>query len=150
MRVAVCGLLALGYLVVTAGIWVFGQTANEPMMGVVPGPSPLVLNWLLVVLGVITHYAVDRSKANKSGGATAIPLGHLTYAVDARAGVIIMKGLLMLVGFFGLLFLAPGTPGHLDFFLVGYSLDSFVGIVSLSLDQRAAARGAEVAKKIGG
>ncbi len=109
-------------------------------------PSQLMLAWCLIILGLVTHYAIDRSKGG-SAGSKSIPLGHATYAIDARAGMILLKGILMLIGFFGLLFLVPNGPsGNLDFFLVGYSLDSFVGIVAVSLDQRAVARGTEFTK----
>lgn len=149
-RWAVCLALMVGYLAVTLGIWYLGRTASVLMTGDRPA-GDLVLNWLLVALGLMTHYAVDRSKGSGAGGVKAIPLGHPSYVIDARAGIVVLKGLLMLLGFGGLLFLLPGGhPGHLDFFLVGYSLDSFVGIVSVSLDKRAAARGSELSKQMNG
>ena len=149
-RWAVCLALMVGYLAATIGIWYLGSPANVLATGGMPA-GDLVLNWLLVALGVMTHYAVDRSKGSGEGGVKAIPLGHPSYVIDARAGSIVLKGLLMLLGFGGLLLLVPGEHhGHLDFFLVGYSLDSFVGIVSSSLDKRAAARGSELSKQMNG
>lgn len=146
-RLAVCIALASAYLAATTLIWWAGTEAGLPRLDGNSLGHPEI-NWLLVIAGVITHYAVDRTKGNN--GVKSIPLGHLTAAIDARAGVIVMKGLLMLVGFFGLFFLSPQPSGHLDYFLVGYSLDSFVGIVAASLDQRAATRGAALAKKMTG
>jgi hypothetical protein len=150
-RLGICLGIALGYVGVTVGIWQLGSMRWLEIgnAGAAFG-STLVINWLLVVLGVVTHYAVARTKNSGTGATAVIPLGHPTYVVDARAGVILLKGLLMLIGFFGLLLLdKSSTPGHLDFFLVGYSLDSFAGIVSSSLDQRAATRGTELAKHLG-
>jgi hypothetical protein len=145
-RVVVCVGLLLAYLVATGGIWLMGWLGAVRSAGVPLGASDLLLNWVLVILGLVTHYGVNRSKGG-SPGLGSIPLGHPTCAIDARAGTILLKGLLMLIGFFGLLLLAPKGPGgHLDFFLVGYSLDSFVGIISSSLDQRATARGNELTK----
>jgi hypothetical protein len=149
-RWAVCLALMLGFLAATIGIWYLG---HMPFALVTGGSQAgdLVLNWLLVAIGLMTHYAVDRSKGSGEGGVKAIPLGHPAYVIDARAGSVLLKGLLMLLGFGGLLFLVPGERhGHLDFFLVGYSLDSFVGIVSSSLDKQAAARGSELAKQMKG
>lgn len=138
-RWGACVALMAGYVATTIGIW---SLAGSGLLGETNSNGrEVVLGWVLVVLGVITHYAVDRSKGSGAGGVKAIPLGHPSYVIDARAGIVLLKGLLMLVGFFGLILLNPGTHGHLDFFLVGYSLDSFVGIVSSSLDKRSVARG---------
>jgi hypothetical protein len=144
-RLFTCFLLLAGYLLATVGIWCLGIDAKLFQMT----SSDLVLNWALVILGVLTHYVVERSKDSGVGGPAAIPLGHPTYVIDARAGIVLMKGLLMLIGFFGLLKLAPQqNHGHLNFFLVGYSLDSFVGIVSTSLDRRAAEQSADLKKQM--
>lgn len=147
-RVGVCIGLLVAYVVATAGIWLIGLKALISSTGTALSASDLLLNWVLVILGLVTHYGVNRSKGGNPG-LGSIPLGHPTCAVDARAGTILLKGLLMLIGFFGLLLLAPkGHGDHLEFFLVGYSLDSFVGILSSSLDQRATARGTELTKAL--
>jgi hypothetical protein len=150
-RLGICLSIALGYVAVTVGIWNLdlkgwlGVTTAETMPD-----SALGIRWLLVVLGVLTHFAVSRAKNSSSGAVAVVPLGHPTYVIDARAGIVLLKGMLMLVGFFALLLLdTREMPGHLDFFLVGYSLDSFTGIISASLDQRAATRGAEMAQRLG-
>jgi hypothetical protein len=106
--------LALGYVVATLGIWMLArQLVKAPAPG---DPGQLLICWLLVVAGLITHYAVDRSKNAGAGGTKSIPLGHPTYVIDSRAGIILFKLLLMLIGFFGLQFLVPnGPPRRLDF-----------------------------------
>jgi hypothetical protein len=147
-RVGVCVGLLVAYLVATTGIGLIGWLAPISSAGTTFGAWHLLLRWILVILGLVTHYGVNRSKGGNPG-LGSIPLGHPTCAIDARSGTILLKGLLMLIGFFGLLLLAPnGGGGQLDFFLVGYSLDSFVGIISSSLDQRAVARGAELTKAL--
>jgi hypothetical protein len=74
-------------------------------------------------------------------------MSHLSTAIDARAGSILIKMLLMVFGYFGLLFLGgPHNNGHLNAFLVGYSLDSFVGVFSSTLDKKALTRGSAMAK----
>ncbi len=145
-RLGVCAGLLLGYLLSALAIFMLGS--RPEMAAWTAGPGWLLIDWLLVVVGVTCHYAVNRSKSGAAGGAAAIPLGHPTLVIDARAGVITLKGMVMLIGFFGLLFLTEREKqNHLNFFLVGYSLDSFVGLVSSSLDQRAATRGTELGQR---
>jgi hypothetical protein len=137
-RVMMCLFLLFLYMTATLGIWKLGASGWQEVPPVQP-----VFCWLLVVLGFLTHYAIERGKTGDGGGYAAIPLGRPTCVIDARAGAILLKGVLMLIGFFALVLLYE-TPGVLDFFLVGYGLDSFIGIVSTTLERRGSTRGAEL------
>lgn len=145
-RILVCLGLFLSYVGVAAAIWALARFQILKVQGQPVNAFIMALDWALVLLGLVTHYGISRAKGG-SPSLGSIPLGHPTCAIDARAGTILLKLLLMLIGYFGLLYLLPkGPDGQLDFFLVGYSLDSAVGVVAASLDQRATARGAEWAK----
>jgi len=133
-------------------LFVVGATAGFALLGYWPGMSEystlhagdLVLNWLLVIAGGLVHLAVDRNKA--SSGQASVPISHLSTAIDARAGTILMKLMLMTFGYCGLIFLGgKGNNSHLNAFLVGYSLDSFIELFSSTLDKKAAARGSALA-----
>lgn len=110
-----------------------------------------VLGWLMLGLGVLVHDGLDRGKQAGSGQPQppTVALGHVSCAIDARAGIILMKSVSMLIGFFLMMLLGSkesNTPFNM--FLVGYSLDSFLGIFGSTLDRQAAARGAALSKAL--
>lgn len=147
-RLLVCISLALLFAGVTGGIYLVGHFQLLTELTKL-APYQLLLNWLLVGAGVLVHLAIARSKSSVIG-AVSIPVSHLSAAIDARAGTILLKIVLMLFGYFGLLFLGGAeNNGHLNAFLVGYSLDSSVGIVANALDKKASVRGTALARSLG-
>jgi hypothetical protein len=70
--------------------------------------------------------------------------------LDAKLGQVIFKILLTVVGLLGLVF-AAGIENAKFFnaFLVGYSLDSVIELLSATLDQKAGARIAALKQQLG-
>lgn len=143
-RAGVCLSLLLLFTCVTAGFALLGQWPGmRETSGVESGD--LVVNWLLVIAGGLMHLGVDRNKG--SGVKASVPVSHLTAAIDARAGTILLRLLLMVFAYCGLIFLGgSGNNTHLNAFLVGYSLDSFVELFSSTLDKKAAERGSALSR----
>lgn len=147
-RYGICAGLFLFFVAATVGTGLLGTVkAVQDVSGLV-SPWRFVAGWGLVLAGVLVHFVIDRAK--DGGGSASVPLGHFSSAVDARAGMVLMKMLLMLGCYFGLLFLGgSGNATSLNFFLVGYSLDSFGGIFTASMDKKAVALGAALKGKLG-
>lgn len=143
-RVGVCLSLLLFAVGATVGFALLGQSSGVRELAGVES-SGLVVNWLLVVAGGLVHLGVDRNKG--SGVKASVPVSHLSAAIDARAGTIVLRLLLMVFAYCGLIFLGgSGNNSHLNAFLVGYSLDSFVELFSSTLDKKAAERGSALSK----
>lgn len=107
--------------------------------------------WSAVLVGVVVHIGVGSVKRTQAQGGLPpiIAVGDFFMVVNARAGQILLKLLLALIGFFGLVF-ASGvnsiTP--LNAFLLGYSLDSFMEVFGSSIEQRASAQVATLKKQL--
>lgn len=145
-------LVCLGLLATMVGI-TWGVSLLSRVQFVVDtvklGRDVLIMDWLLVVAGVLTHLAIDRSKGSVLGVAS-IPLSHVSSAIDARAGTILIKMTMMIVGYLGLIFLGgQENANHMNAYLVGYSLDSFVGVFSTAMERKAAAKGAALTQALG-
>lgn len=95
----------------------------------VKGEGPLLfLGWLAALAGLAVHVAVGMAKRQSP---PIIALGELHLLINARAGNIILNILLALFAYLG--FVATSGIENLTVlsaFLVGYSLDSFVGLVT--------------------
>ncbi len=101
--------------------------------------GPLLIGWFAVIIGIIVHIGVGTAKRAQSreGRPPIIAAGDIFLLIDARFGHILLKMLLAMVGFFGLVFTAgPESVTPFSAFLVGYSLDSVVEMFSASLEQR--------------
>lgn len=88
----------------------------------------LFLGWLSTLAGVIVHVAVGMAKREAP---PIIALGELHLLINARAGNIILNILMALFAYLG--FIATTGLENLTLlsaFLVGYSLDSFVGLIT--------------------
>jgi hypothetical protein len=114
----------------------------------------MLIGWAAVVMGVIVHIAVGTAKRAQAEGERPpiIAIEDTLLWANAKFGHILVKILLALVGFFGLVFTAGPTPDKvtpLSMFLVGYSLDSVVEVFGIGLDQRAAAQVALLKRQIG-
>lgn len=111
-----------------------------------------LVGWGAVLAGIVTHIAVSGVKrAQGEGGLPpVIAVGDLSLIINARVGHILLKLLLALIGFFGVVF-ASGANGVtlLNTFLLGYSLDSFIELFSASVEQRATAQVAALKKQLG-
>lgn len=104
--------------------------------------STLLLGWIAVIFGIITHAAIGAAKRGQSEGLPPIyATSDLSRYVNARFGLLVRKILLAMIGLFGLIFAYdPNSVTLLNAFLVGYSLDSVVGLFGSSLEQKSASQ----------
>ncbi|MBM3942578.1 MAG: hypothetical protein FJ316_06600 [SAR202 cluster bacterium] len=114
--------------------------------------SALLIGWGAVLAGVVVHVGIGTAKRMQSqrGRPPVLSPGDLPLLVNAKVGQLLLKLLLTLVGFFGLVFAAgveQVTP--MNAFLVGYALDSVVELFSSSLELRASARVAALKEQLG-
>jgi hypothetical protein len=112
----------------------------------------LLVGWSAVLIGIVLHIAVGSVKrAQAQGGLPPIiAIGDFFMIINAKAGQILLKLLLALIGFFGFVFgtgINNVTP--LNAFLMGYSLDSFIELFSSSIEQRASAQVNTLKKQLG-
>lgn len=100
--------------------------------------STILLGWIAILFGIITHAAVGTVKRGQREGLPPIyATSDLSRYVNARFGLLVRKILLAVIGLFGLMFASgAGSVTPLNAFLVGYSLDSFVELFGTSLEQR--------------
>lgn len=104
--------------------------------------AALLIGWVALIVGVIIHIAIAIAKRQKTekGNPPIIAISNFMLLIDAKIGQILLKILLMLVGFSGLVFAAGiDNAKPLNAFLVGYSLDSFVELFGASIEQKATA-----------
>jgi hypothetical protein len=145
-------LLAVAFL---AAVGVIVGACYLPVEGWPVGPSDLpafLVGWGAVLAGVVVHMGIESVKRTQAQGGRPpiIAVGDLPLLVNSRIGQILQKLLLTLVGFFGLVFAAGATNiTPFSSFLVGYSLDSFVGLFGASIEQRAGAQLVTLKRQLG-
>jgi hypothetical protein len=105
--------------------------------------STMLIGWAAVLIGAIAHVGIGSVK--RQGSRPGLPpitsVNDLPFVIDARAGQILVKLLMAVIGFFGLVFSAGidnVTP--VNAFLTGYSLDSFVEVFGVGLEQQTTTR----------
>ncbi|MBZ0304731.1 MAG: hypothetical protein K8I82_01565, partial [Anaerolineae bacterium] len=108
----------------------------------------LFLGWLSTLAGVVVHVGVGMAKRESP---PIIALGELHLLINARAGNIILNILMALFGYLGFI----ATTGLenltvLSAFLVGYSLDSFVGLITDKISGLSASQQAKYSGKTPG
>jgi hypothetical protein len=112
----------------------------------------MLMSWGAILVGVVVHIGVSTAKrAQAEGGRPPIiAVGDIFLLIDARFGHILLKLLMALVGFFGMVFtVGPDSASPLNMFLVGYSLDSVVEVFGASLEQRAGAQLTALKQQLG-
>jgi hypothetical protein len=105
-----------------------------------PDLAHMLMAWGAILVGVVVHIGVSTAKRAQADGGRPpiIAVGDVFLLIDARFGHILLKLLMALVGFFGMVFtVGPASAAPLNMFLVGYSLDSVVEMFGASLEQRA-------------
>ncbi|MCC6456065.1 MAG: hypothetical protein IT328_14015 [Caldilineaceae bacterium] len=99
--------------------------------------ATFVIGWLAVLIGVVTHIGVEGAKREKlTGLPTLLAVSDLRETIDARLGQMIWKLVLVLIGFFVVAFAVDQTVSVINAFLVGYSLDSVVGVFGASVETK--------------
>jgi hypothetical protein len=103
----------------------------------------LVASFAAVLVGIFVHFLIDQTKTRQGSGnlPPVFALVDVKRVLSAQVGAILIKLAMALVGFFGLIF-ANGVAQLtvVTAFLVGYSLDSFVGLFGTSAEERSAAQ----------
>ncbi|MGE5221994.1 MAG: hypothetical protein ACM3PY_06130 [Omnitrophica WOR_2 bacterium] len=144
--------LVLGFLAAT------GLVAGSALLPVPGWPlqpkdlGMLLIGWGAILVGVVTHIGIGTVKRSQSRGGLppVFALGDLPLIVDAQLGQILVKLCLALIGLFSLVFAAQiQNVTLLNTFLVGYSLDSFIGLFGTSLEQQASAQVAVLKDQLG-
>jgi hypothetical protein len=106
------------------------------------------MGWVAVLVGVIAHLGiagVKREQATKLP--TIVVVTNLGKTINARLGQIIWKLLLVLLGLFAVVFAIDPAVGPLNAFLVGYSLDSIIGIFGTNIETRVKAMQTQLTPK---
>ncbi len=115
--------------------------------------SNLLIGWGALFAGVMIHLAVATAKRMQSQASAppVIAVGNLLPLINAKLGPILLKLVLALLGFFGLVF-ATGASNVtlLNFFLTGYTLDSVVELFGATAEQRAGAQVAALKQQLSG
>lgn len=132
--------IVLAFLVVT------GLVVGSCFLGVPSWPlasnnlTAMISGWFALLVGIVVHTGIGGIKRarERAGMPSILSFGDIQFQLNARAGQIILRLFIALIGFFGLVF-ASGINNVtlLNSFLVGYSLDSFVEIFGANLDQSA-------------
>jgi len=110
----------------------------------------ILLGWIAIIFGIITHAAVGTAKKGQREGLPPIyATSDLSRYINAKFGLLVRKILLALIGLFGLMF-ASGADSvtALNAFLMGYSLDSVMELFGTSLEQKSAAQLATLKSKL--
>jgi hypothetical protein len=141
----------IGSAAIVAGVLV-AVTAAVIAFQLVFARDRLIAWWAALAAGSLFGAAVEQLKRARLLGTGALAggfiLGRVTYWLDAHVTAMVFKVIAMAVGFVGAVLvlgdsLERGTD-VLTMFLVGYGLDSFVGIFTSTLDQRASALAAQL------
>jgi hypothetical protein len=158
------GLLAI-FLSITGIILASSKLAsgyNLPMINVLiqlkdwPEAAALLVGWIAILLGVITHSAIGAAKSEKKEGMpTLISVKGIFPYLSAKAGELVWKQFMALIGLFGLMFSGiwnANTQGTevlaANALLVGYSLDSVIELFGTSMEQRAATQVSNLKKQL--
>jgi hypothetical protein len=142
-------------VLMTAGVWslcFIGEKFNIAGWLFDPQYAPtLTIGWMALLVGVIVHVGVESVKKSQSTGLPpVIAINDWLKHVSARKGDIILKLLIALFGLIGLVVTTDISKFTIaSAFLVGYSLDSFVGLFGTSIEQRATAQATALKEQIG-
>lgn len=134
----------LTLVVMTALVWevcFIGNQLNISGWLFKPEHAPtFIISWVALLVGVVIHIGVESVKRSQSSGLPpVVAINDWLKHVSARKGDIILKLLIAMFGLFGLIVTSDISKlTTASAFLVGYSLDSFVGLFGTSVEQKAA------------
>lgn len=127
------------------------QIAKLPATG--DQESTMIVGWGALFVGVLIHVAVATTKRMQTQAAAppVIAVANFLPVINAKLGPILLKLLLALFGFFGLLFaMGADKVTLLNFFLAGYTLDSVVELFGATAEQRAGAQATTLKQRLSG
>lgn len=110
-----------------------------------------IISWVALLIGVIIHVGVESVKRSQSTGLPpVVAVNDWLKHVSARKGDIMLKLLIALFGLFSLIVSSDIEKlTTASAFLVGYSLDSFVGLFGTNVEQKAAAQATALKEQLG-
>ena len=113
--------------------------------------SSMLFGWLAVIAGIVVHLGIDSSKRQqKTARPPLISFNDLPLVINAKFGQIMLKIFLSLVAFVGLVFaMGIQNANPVNAFFVGYSLDSFIGLLTSSIEQKGSAQLATLKQQLG-
>lgn len=97
--------------------------------------------WLALIVGIVVHVAVDVAKGRNNSKLPAVfAINDAALMLNARSGEIIWKLVLSVIALGGVVFTLGVDSGlFANAFLVGYSLDSFIGLFGSISERNATA-----------
>lgn len=102
--------------------------------------SFLLLCWTMMLIGIVGHVLVTSAKtSNVEFRQFPMPLRDWEYYLAARTTMILYKITLAIFIFLATFVLLKGKISLLEAFLIGYSFDSVVELIGVSLEKRSAA-----------
>ncbi len=144
--------LILGFVVATA-IVIGVSFLPAPGWPLTPeNLSATVIGWGAALVGAVVHVGVSSVKRRQQQGGLppVVAVGDLLLLVDARLGELLLKLLLILIGFFGLIFsMGIAQVTIFNAFLMGYSLDSFIELFGANIEQQATAQISSLKQQMG-
>ncbi|WP_031432603.1 coiled-coil domain-containing protein [Methylomarinum vadi] len=146
-----CGFLflLLIFYTLSVGIWLFGKHATYFGLTDIT-PKLILLAWLAVLAGMFIHIIIGKFKRSQETGLPqVVATSDWLIYVSAHKGDITLKLLTALFGLFAFTF-SSGSITMISSFLLGYSLDSFIGVFGSSLEKKAEAQYSSLYKKIQG
>ena len=115
-----------------------------------PSTSFLIMCWSALLIGIGGHILITGAKVtNVEYRQFPLPLRDWDYYLSSRTTLIIYKITLALFVFLSMFVLLKGEIGLLEAFLIGYSFDSVVELVGVSLEKRSAGKINVFKEKIG-
>jgi len=103
----------------------------------------LLASFAAVFVGIFVHILIDKTKTRQDAGSLppVFAISDLKRVLSAQVGSILVKIGLALIGLFGLIFVGGITQLNIfNAFLMGYSLDSFIGLFATSAEERSSAQ----------
>lgn len=144
--------ILLATYIATAGVWFVGEMGYINIDTASMDAKTLLIAWFAVLTGMFIHITTEKFKRSKATGLPQIVATSdwLIY-FSAHKGDILLKLLMALFGLFGFIFSSDiVSVTMISSFLVGYSLDSFIGLFSSTLEQKAEAHYSAMNKNMGG
>jgi hypothetical protein len=103
----------------------------------------LLASFAAVFIGIFVHFLIGRTKSRQGAGGMppVFSLSDVRRVLSAQVGSILMKIALSMFGLYGLIFVGGiGQLNILNAFLMGYSLDSFIGLFATTAEERSSAQ----------
>lgn len=144
------------FLVYQIGTMLSGPSNIGTLLGIdlsgtgKPDANFLLLSWTAMLVGIGGHVLVTGAKvSNVEFRQFPLPLRDWEFYLSARTTMILYKTTLALFVFLSMFVMLKGEIALMDAFLIGYSFDSVVELVGVSLEKRSAGSVNSTKEKLG-